>query len=190
MFEVELKAILKNKKSITATIESYDFSSKEELSYESIYFDSNNTLSNSQRELRLRCIKDKRSSIIKNLITYKDPPFDVFSRSKPEIEIEINDLEKSIALLKKLGYEICLRFEKKCINYKLEYQGLELLITLAFVEELGQNFIEVESPTSDEKEFEHRFSIIKSFLSEIGIKDEDLTNQYYTEAILKNRSNE
>lgn len=190
MFEVELKAILKDKKSIAAIIESYDFSSKEELSYESIYFDSNNTFSNSHRELRLRCIKDKRSSIIKNLITYKDPPFDVFSRSKPEIEIEINDLEESIALLKKLGYEKSLRFEKKCINYKLEYQGLELMITLAFVEELNQHFIEVESPTAHENEFEQRFTIIKTFLSEIGVKDEDLTNEYYTEAILKNRSNE
>jgi len=190
MFEVELKATLKDFNSIREVIESYDLKSKEELFYESIYFDSNNELTNSHRELRLRCIKDRHSSIIKNQITYKDPPFDESSRSKPEIEIKINDLEKSISLLNKLGYEIFLRFEKNCTNYELEYQGLDLLITIAFVEELDQHFIEVESPTTDNNEIKHRFTIIKSFLMEIGIKDEDLTNEYYTEAILKKRLNE
>jgi adenylate cyclase class 2 len=190
MFEVELKAILKDNKSIAEVIESYEIKSKEEQIYESFYFDTNDELINSQRELRLRCIKDKQSTIVKNLITYKDPPFDVFSRSKPEIEIEIEDLERTKMLLKKLGYEISLHFDKECINYKLDYQGLNLLITLAYVRELDQYYIEVESPTDDENKFEQRFNIIKSFLSEIGINEEDLTNEYYTEAILKKRSNE
>ena len=189
MFEVELKAIIKDFEGIKSIIESYDLKSKEELIYESIYFDSNDELTNSSRELRFRNIKDRQSTTIKNLITYKDPPFDVFSRSKPEIEIEIDDLEGSIALFQKLGYEIILRFEKECTNYRLEFKGLNLLATLAYVQELDQYYIEVESPTKNEKEFEQRFTIIKLFLSEIGIKDEDLTNEYYTEAILKFRSN-
>ena len=117
MYEVELKAILNDFKSIESIIESYDIRSKEELIYESSYFDNNKELSDTQRELRLRCVKDKRSSIIKNLITYKNPPFDMFSRSKPEIEIEIDDIEKSKVLLQQLGYEIYLSYKKNCINF-------------------------------------------------------------------------
>ena len=190
MFEVELKAILKDFNGITNAIESFDLKSKEVQIYESFYFDSNDELNKNQKELRLRRISDQQSSITKYLITYKDPPFDVFSRSKPEIEIQVDDLEESKALLKKLGYDLFLFFEKECTNYRLEYEGLELLVTLAYIRELDQHFIEVESPTVFEDEFEQRFSIIKSFLSEIGIRDEDLTNEYYTEAILKRRSNE
>jgi predicted adenylyl cyclase CyaB len=190
MYEVELKAILRDILPIREVIESYDLKSREELIYDSIYFDSNNELTSSHRELRLRSIKEIKSSKIKNLITYKDPPFDVFSRSKPEIEIEVDHLDEAISLLQKLGYESILRFQKQCTNYRLNHNGLDLLVTLAYVEELDQYFIEVESPTADENEFEYRFSIIKSFLSEIGVRDEDLTNEYYSEAILKNRSNE
>ena len=71
MFEVELKAILKDFESIKAMVESYGPESKEEQIYESFYFDTNEELTNSHRELRLRCIKDKQSTVVKNLITYK-----------------------------------------------------------------------------------------------------------------------
>lgn len=192
MYEVELKAVLYNIESTLAAIETFDIISKEEVIYDSIYFefDSDNKLTIDHKELRLRIIKDSNSKTSKTLLTYKDPPFDIFSRSKPEVEIEISNSADGIEILKKLGYQIMMRFEKRCTNINLMHQETELFITIAYVSELEQSFIEVESPTEFLKDIDHRFKVVRDFLTQIGIKDEELTNEYYTEAIMKKRSNE
>ena len=190
MYEVELKAVLKNIERTITAIETFEIISKEEVIYNSIYFDIDNKLTVDHKELRLRIIRDPKFETIKNVLTYKDPPFDIFSRSKPEVEIEISSSADGIEILKNLGFQIMLRFEKKCTNIILLHQETELFITIAYVSELEQSFIEVESPTENLQDIDHRFNIVRDFLTQIGIKDEDLTNEYYTEAIIKKRSHE
>tara|TARA_R110002020_G_scaffold363637_2_gene575923 strand:- start:1666 stop:2232 length:567 start_codon:yes stop_codon:yes gene_type:complete len=185
MLEVELKALVTNLDDLIKKLQVFSSEPYVEINYEDIYFDQNNQLSKNEKELRLRKKYFPKKNESTFLLTYKDPPFDSFSRSKPEFETEIADLENGIAILEKLGYTISTEYEKHCKLFQVDYKNLHIEVTLATIPKLNQTFIEVESQTNQSTDTEQIFKILKNLLLDLGVNKNQWTNEYYIEAIKK-----
>jgi adenylate cyclase class 2 len=190
MYEVELKAWLKQPAKTLERIRNFQVNSEEQVVYESIYFDSEGSLGKEQKELRIRTIKSPDNNILRTELTFKDSPFDLESRSKPEIQIEIPNAEDAIELIQHLGFEIVSRLEKRCSNFSVAYRKSDLLVTIAFIPELDRTYMEVECGTVYGSKIDEQFEKINSFLAEIGINSDDLCNEYYTEMIRNKKAGE
>jgi adenylate cyclase class 2 len=75
------------------------------------------------------------------VITYKGPLEAGPLKSRPEIEVTVNDFDRALALLEHLGYAPNLRFEKRRESWKLDGCKIEL----DELPHLG-HFIEIEGP--------------------------------------------
>jgi adenylate cyclase, class 2 len=73
------------------------------------------------------------------------------------------------------------------VNYRFTTQGRDLLATMATVPELvDQTFIELETLT-DPDDVDAALEVVRSTLRELGIEDNDLTTQAYTDAVATRR---
>lgn len=185
MLEVELKALVTNGADLTKRLEKLCSKPALEINYEDIYFDCNEQLEKNEKELRLRKKYFSKTNESTFILTFKDPPFDSVSKSKPEFETEITHFENGIAIFKKLGYTVSIQFEKHCQVFQFKYQSINIEVTLATIPKLNQTFIEVESQTNQSSDTGKIFEILKDLLLELGINQDQLTNQYYTDAIKK-----
>jgi len=77
-------------------------------------------------------------------ITYKGPKIDPETKTREEIEIEVDDYEKAVELLRRLGFVPVREVAKRRRIYKLEN------VTICFdeVKELG-TFVEIEIKSED-----------------------------------------
>ena len=187
MFEVELKAIVRNKSATIEQIEELCDETGLKLVYDDVYLDKENTLTVADKELRLRNKTNRDSGESRFFLTFKDSPFDEKSKSKPEFETEITDFNTAIAIFKKLGYSISMRYTKECLIYNLTYRDIKLEVSIVELPELKNTFIEVETQTETEKDTKLLFKILHEFLNQIGISQADLTSQYYVDAIKEKR---
>ncbi|WP_416440716.1 class IV adenylate cyclase [Leeuwenhoekiella sp. A16] len=187
MFEVELKAIVRNRSATITQIENLCNETALNLVYDDVYLDKENTLTTVDKELRLRNKTNRDSGESRFFLTFKDSPFDEKSKSKPEFETEIADFNTGIAIFQKLGYSISMRYTKECLIYNLTYQDIKLEVSIVKLPELENTFIEVETQTETEKDIKSRFKILHEFLNQIGIAQIDITSQYYVDAIKEKR---
>lgn len=93
----------------------------------------------SQKYLRIRKVNDDVT------ITYKDPAKESDMTSREEIEIKVNDYNKAILLLEKLGFQKGEIFRKHRIHYELENIHFEL-DTLDNI----PTYLEIETQTEDD----------------------------------------
>jgi adenylate cyclase class 2 len=92
-----------------------------------------------------------------------------------------------VTVLTALGVEEFIAFRNHCVNYRLAALGRELLATLVTVSELeDQTFIELETmaPADD---LDAALEVVRSVLRELGISEQDLTAETYTDAIAQRR---
>jgi adenylate cyclase, class 2 len=114
--------------------------------YRDTYYDRpGRDLTGSGRELRLRTVEtDGRRW---SLLTYKEPAVDAASGSKPEYETEVASPDAVDVLLRGVGFEHVVSFEKHCTNYRFRAEGRNLLATVVTVPELDGTFLELETMT-------------------------------------------
>ncbi|MFC4118443.1 class IV adenylate cyclase [Nonomuraea zeae] len=179
--EAELKAVVRDPARVRAALRER---ADEQLNvYRDVYYDTpDRRHSRDGREIRLRVVDGTRS-----LLTYKDPVVDRDSGSKPEYETAVADPVAMDAVLRKLGLEEVIRYEKRCANYRLERSGLPLLATLVAVPELAGTFLEVEAVV-EPAAVPAALRVVRQVLAELGIGGEDLTTELYTEAVRRVRS--
>lgn len=190
MYEVELKARLKagQIEEIKNLIENTYRCNSEICVYHDTYFDNRGQdLMKSERELRLRRITRMMDESI--FLTYKEKPFDQLSKSKLEHEVIVSNYDESAAILKLLGYSEDIRLLKHCINYSLEYRSWPILITLVRINELNQDFIEVEVQTEQAELINSIFNVMHEFMLNLNIMPDQLTNEYYTDLFRKASNN-
>ena len=191
MIEVELKAKIESIETMAETIAStwISCSPYENLIYRDHYFDDGSqTLSTSERELRIREINRPDNDTCQIQLTFKDSPLDEQSKSKEETELRISDVQEGVKLLKKLGYRQVLCFEKECVRCQYWYGEFLLSVTLAYVPELDTSFIEIETQTDSPGDVEKLKKMLAGRLHHLGIKSDQITNEYYTDAIKTHRN--
>lgn len=183
MIEAELKARVRDRSALHARLSR--LASGEQSSYRDVYYDCRGgDLAASGRELRLRAIEvaGQRRSVL----TYKEPAVDVGSGSKPEHESEVGNPAAVDVLLRGLGLEVMVAFEKHCTNYRFSAEGREMTATVVTVPELDGVFVELETMT-DADSVGAALADVRSVLLRLGIENEDFTAEQYTDAVLESR---
>jgi len=154
--------------------------------YADTYYDTpHHDLTRAGRELRVRVIRTEHGTTI--LLTYKDATVDPDSGSKPETETTVNDADAMRGILAGLGFEELIAFEKHCSNYRFTARGLELLTTVAYVPELDETFIEIESMVDNHAAVGPALDAIRAVLAELGRARDDETTEAYTDAVASRR---
>lgn len=116
-----------------------------------------------------------------------DPDADDASGSKPWHETRVEDPDSVHAMLRDLGYVVTIAFEKRCRNYDITAAGRRMLATLVRVPEIDGHFLEVETIV-DEDQVTAALNDIRAVLAELGIAEDDLTTEQYTDAIAARRN--
>ena len=114
-------------------------------------------------------------------LTYKGPKIgNLIDKTREEISVNINDLQKTRIILEKLGFQEVDKVSKK----RLLFQFNDLSISVDFVENLGE-FIEIEGLVTTENEIEIKRKEILEFLNELEVPLEDCERRSYLELLLR-----
>jgi adenylate cyclase, class 2 len=154
--------------------------------YRDTYYDlPGRTLTAAGKELRVRFVDS--GGDVRAVLTYKGPAADAASDSKPEFETAVADASVVDVILRELGMEYLVSFEKHCANYRFTARDRDMLATVVTVPELGGVFIELETLVA-EAALPSALSDVRAVLSELGIAGEDLTTEHYTDAVMRARA--
>ncbi len=175
MIEVEVKLPVKDPAALENKIKQMRMKSAGEKKQLDIYYNApDRDFAKTDEVLRIRIENDK------NYLTYKGAKLDGKTKSRREIEIEIEAkaVKKLRSLLSLLGYREIAAVNKIRRVYK--FRGLK--ISLDRVEQLG-SFIEVEVPAV-EKNFETKRKQVFDLLQTLGLSLKDSIQQSYLELLL------
>ncbi len=183
MIEAELKARVQEPEQVMAKLDERARARSEV--YRDTYFDRpEGTLAAADEELRVRTIHGEGST--RTVLTFKGAAVDPASGSKPEHETAVEDAEAAHAILRGLGYVEVIAFEKRCRNYDFEAGGRRMLATLVRVPDIDGTFLEVETLVG-EGELGEALDSIRGVLADLGIGEDDLTREAYTDAVARER---
>ncbi|KOG66319.1 adenylyl cyclase [Streptomyces griseoflavus] len=187
MIEAELKARVREPAVVRERLERLAVGCDEV--YRDTYFDTPGAdLEAGDRELRLRTVDGPDGT--RALLTYKGARVDEVSGSKPEYETSVGEPEAVRAMLGGLGYVEALAFEKHCRNYELIAYGRPMLATLVRVPDIDGTYVEVETQVASERELRDALGSVRAVLDGLGIGEDDLTAELYTDAVRARRDGE
>ncbi|WP_059011018.1 class IV adenylate cyclase [Streptomyces specialis] len=184
MIEAELKARVRNPEEVARRLDALAPGRSEV--YQDAYYDRpDGELGTRGHELRIRTVLGPESTV--SLLTFKGSVLDEASGSKPEQETRVEDPEATDALLRGLGYEPVIAFQKRCRNHAFDAHGRKLLATLVRVPEIAGTFIEIETLVADDEQVPDALAAVRGVLADLGISEEDLTRELYTDAVAARR---
>jgi adenylate cyclase class 2 len=184
VIEAELKARVAKPEQVLELL--HGRAEEEVAVYRDTYYDlPDRSLTSQDRELRVRVIE--RGGDQKVVFTYKAPPVDEESGSKPEHETRTESAPELDAILTGLGYEHLVSLTKHCSNFSLTTDdGRECLATVVTVPELEGTFIEVETLVLED-ELTEGLTAVRNVLNSLGIEEADLTTEEYTTTVMAHR---
>jgi adenylate cyclase, class 2 len=184
LIEAELKARVRDP---TALRDRLRRLASEEISlYRDTYYDRpGRDLTAQGRELRVRVMET--SGVRRAVLTYKEPAADAASGSKPEHETKVADAAVVDEILRALGLEHLVAFEKHCANYRFTAKGRDMLATVVTVPEIDGTFVELET-LADETDLAAALGDVQAVLGELGIGEDDLTTEQYTDVVMRARA--
>ena len=109
------------------------------------------------------------------------------SGSKPEHETKVADAAVVDEILSALGLEHLVAFEKHCANYRFAARGRDMLATVVTVPEIDGTFVELET-LAEEADLAAALGDVRAVLGELGIGEDDLTTEQYTDAVMRART--
>ncbi len=167
--EVEIKARIRNPDEIRRILKDMGAKYEGEVHQKDIYFNHPcRDFASTDEALRVRISGDVR-------ITYKGPKVDSETKTREEIELEVESAEKAMDMMKRLGFIEAGTVEKMRETYSLN----DVEITIDNVVGLGY-FIELEiQGENNDKNRERLFSLGK----DLGLND--YIRESYLELILK-----
>ncbi len=181
--EAEVKARVRDVGTVRARLR--QLADEQASVYRDTYYDlSDRELTSEGRELRVRVVED--SHCTRTLLTYKAPAVDIATGSKPEHETSAASADTLDAILTGLGFVHLVEFEKHCLNYMFTAHGRAIQATLVTVPELDGTFIEIET-LADEDDVRTALHVVRNALAELGVRDDDLTTEQYTDAVMRRR---
>lgn len=127
------------------------------------------------------------SGVRRAVLTYKEPVADTASGSKPEHETKVADAAVVDEILRALGLEHLVAFEKNCANYRFTANGRDMLATMVTVPEIDGTFLELETLTG-EAGLAAALGDVRAVLGELGNGEDELTTEHYTDAVMRARA--
>ncbi len=190
MFEIEIKAHIENVllSSIREKINLLNPSKHEKVIYHDAYYDNKyHDFNKSEKELRIRKIISNDKTVA-NLFTFKESPFDAATKSKKEHEVSFSDYNTMTDILINLGFEKDIEFIKECENYYISYKGKDIAITIAFLPELKEYYIELEILSEFmDKDIKELKRLLLELLSDLTVSESCIIASYYTDLIVEKR---
>jgi adenylate cyclase class 2 len=184
VIEAELKARLRDPAAVRGRLDA--LAEGRPATYWDAYFDTPNAaLDDADLEVRLRTITDAAGE--RHLLTFKEPAVDEQSRSKPEHETQLSNPDAVTVMLQALGLDVAVEFTKECVNYDFESDGRRFAATVARVPELDGVFLEVETK-ADDGELEEALAAVRGVLAVLGVSEDELTTDTYTDAVTAART--
>ena len=184
MIEAELKARVADPDKLRARLGR--LAAGEASIYRDTYYDHpGRDLTRQGRELRVRVVDT--SGVRRAVLTYKEPAADAASGSKPEHETKIADASVADVILRAVGLEHLVAFEKHCVNYRFTARGRDMLATMVTVPEIDGTFIELET-MAGEADLPAALGDVRTILAEMGITEDELTTEQYTDAVMRARA--
>jgi len=194
MIEVEIKVRISDPDLIRKKFEEHQGSYKFFLRHEDTYYNMPKGLRNFEQTdeaLRLRTsIKFESNNKynpqdIDYFITYKGKKIDKITKTREEIDIKIEDIEKMKELLELLGFQEVLTVKKERELFIFHYKNYKIEALIDFLPALGQYFVEVEYLSDSKGKIRESREILFEFLGLFGIHKEDSIKESYLELILK-----
>ena len=173
MFEMELKAVLKNKLQVIDELGKNGCEWSRPLFQKDIIYIQNSVEKTVNIPVfRIRKIDDK------TILTLKVQAADL--NTARELELEVSDDEIMHHILQTIGFESIVEVKKKRIE--TDYRGYTICIDE--VEELG-DFLEIEKLSEEDSDKEREYEMMMHILTELGIREENLVTEKYFEMIQK-----
>jgi adenylate cyclase class 2 len=122
--------------------------------------------------LRIRISNDQ------SYLTYKGPKLDSTSKTREELELEIEDPDKLTKLLRKLGFITI----KKVVKTRRRFLLDDVIISIDHIEKLGY-FIELELDVQSQEEISTARERLFEILKEINISKDKLERRSYLELL-------
>jgi len=175
MIEIEVKAFVEDPKQMERWIielgaTPIGIESQADTYYNAPYRDFGKT----DEALRIR-VQDGKS-----ILTYKGPKMDSVSKTRKEVQTQIQDIDNMGQILSSLGFFPVSTVSKKRKNFRMG----DFTISLDEVRNLG-NFIEVEISVKDQKNYQEKVESIFRFIAKLGLKRESTIRKSYLEMILE-----
>jgi adenylate cyclase class 2 len=195
MIEVEIKVRISDPDLIKKKFEEHQGSYKFFLLHEDTYYNMPKGLRDfkqTDEALRLRTSirfdsnNKYNPQDIDYFITYKGKKIDKLTKTREEIDIKIEDIEKMKELLKLLGFQEVLTIKKERELFLFQYKNYKIEALIDFLPALGQYFVEVEYLSDSKEEIEESREMLFEFLGLFGIHKEDSIKKSYLELILEN----
>lgn len=192
MLEVEIKVKISNPNLIRKKFEEQNGVYKSSLLHEDTYFNMPKGLRNFKKTdeaLKLRkSIKFNKANRedtnkITYFFTYKGQKLDTATKSRQEIEVRIEDLDKFRDILKILGFQEIFTIKKERELYYFKFKNFSIKALIDFLPILKQHFIEVELISDSIENLEFYRETLFDFLNLFGIKKEESIRKSYLELI-------
>jgi adenylate cyclase class 2 len=195
MIEVEIKIRILDPVSMRKKFESNKGSYKYSLRHEDTYYNMPKGLRDfklTDEALRLRkSIKFEKNSLTENpeidyFLTYKGKKIDTLTKTREEIDIRIENIEKMKEIFVLLGFREVLTIKKERELFLFQYKNYKIEALIDFIPALGQYFVEVEFLSDSKDKIEESTEILFQFLELFGIQKVDSIKKSYLELIIEN----
>lgn len=199
MIEVEIKVRIIDPDLIREKLEENQGSYKFSLIHEDTYYNMPKGLRDFKKTdeaLRLRQSvrfnnkNEEKTKKTENYLTYKGRKIDTVSKTREEIDLQIEDIVKMGKLLKLLGFQKVLTVNKKRELFELEFKNNKIEVLIDYIPILNQHFIEVEYLSETEDEIESVRNVLFDFLGLLGIQKSDSITKSYLELVLEKKEME
>ena len=193
LIEVEIKVRILDPDLIRKKLEKNQGSYKFSLIHEDTYYNMPKGLRDfKQTDEALRLRKsvrfDKNKENPKKVeyyLTYKGEKIDAVSKTREEIDLQIEDIAKMGELLNLLGFQEVLTVNKERDLFELKFKNNKFEALIDYIPILNQHFLEVEYLSETKDEIERVRNILFDFLSSIGIQKIDSITKSYLELIIE-----
>jgi len=192
MIEVEIKVRISDPDIISKKFMDHGGVYKLSLDHEDIYFNMPKGLRDfkeTDEALRLRkSIEFNRlnKAIGKRIncyLTYKGKKIDKSTKTREEIDVRIEDIEKTRNLLRQLGFQEIYTVKKERELYEFKYKTHKIEALIDYIPILEQHFIEVECLLNSSENLESSRDVLFEFLNLFDIKKEESIRKSYLELI-------
>jgi adenylate cyclase class 2 len=119
-------------------------------------------------------------------LTYKGKKMDNSTKSREEIDLKIENLNKMREILNILGFQEILTVRKKRELHEFEFKTHKIEALIDYLPIMKQYFIEVEYLTESLDKIEESKEILFDLLSRFGIQREESITKSYLELIIEN----
>lgn len=178
MYEVELK-VPADHQAVRTTIEAMSATSLSTVHQRDTYYNApHRDFATTDEALRLRQQRAAGADTWQAELTYKGPLVDDQSKTREEIEIDIDEPTQLDTILERLGFEATATVEKTRERYQID----ELLVTLDAVDELGE-FVEIETET--DSDIDHAREQVYACLDKLGLDAEETIQTSYLGLLLE-----